>query len=188
MIALVLCSGSIRNAVVKRVRETHADIQDGTPRPAASTGREDLRLVERAFTPASFSLSKGISAPKLFLFLVELGHIHHVETLVASKVRGSRRQQLVLAIDQVRGIHRCQFEPVTVGNSIGRAGLDTIAAKNAAVIVDVVDLRIALRPGNPILLCVFCRFDVDAIGGASRRAQEARHALFKPVLISLQNV
>ena len=77
---------------------------------------------------------------------------------------------------------------MTMGDSVRRAGLDTIAAKDAAVVVDVIDLGVALGSANAIGLRVVGRFDVNAIRGAGGRAQEAGHALFQAVLVALQDV
>ena len=54
------------------------------------------------------------------------------------------RQHLFLTHDQVSGVQRGQLEAVAMGDGIGGAGFHAISAKDAAVVIDVVDLGIAL--------------------------------------------
>src|SRR5581483_4680916 len=56
----------------------------------------------------------------------------------------------------------------------------------ATVVVDVVDLGVALGRADALLGRVFCGLDVDAVGGAGGRAQEAGDAFLEAVLIALQ--
>ena len=77
---------------------------------------------------------------------------------------------------------------MAVGNSVGGAGLDAIAAENAAGIIDIVDLRVTLARGDALFLGVFRGFDVDAIRGTRRRAKEAPDALLQPIFVALQHV
>jgi hypothetical protein len=56
-----------------------------------------------------------------------------------------------------------QLKPMPMRNRIRRAGLDTIAAEDAAVVIDVVDLRVTFRAGDACLLCIVSRLDVDAV-------------------------
>src|SRR5579872_6734441 len=75
-----------------------------------------------------------------------------------------------------------------MGDGIGRAGFDAISAEDAAVVVDVVDLGIALGATDTVLLGVLCGLDVNAVGRARRRTQEAGYALLHAALVALQNV
>src|ERR1039458_8654948 len=55
------------------------------------------------------------------------------------------QQHVFLAHDEIGGVQRGQLEAVAMSNCVSRTGLDAIAAENAAVVVDVVDLGITLR-------------------------------------------
>src|SRR5215467_13803613 len=116
------------------------------------------------------------------------GHLGTVEDRVGPHVRWRGRQHLLLAIDQIRGIKRRQFKAVSVRDRIRRAGFHAISAENAAVVIDVVHLRVALGATYPIRLCVLCGFDIDAVRWARGCTQETGHALFQTVLVALQDV
>ena len=77
---------------------------------------------------------------------------------------------------------------MTVRDGIGRAGLHTIAAKNTARIIDVVDASVTLTGGNPLRVGVFRGLDVDTTRGAGCRAQETADALFQTAFIPMENV
>src|ERR1041384_4373821 len=77
---------------------------------------------------------------------------------------------------------------MSVCNRVCGTRLNTIAAKDAAVVIDVVDLRVPLGAGNTVLCGVLRRFDVNAIRRAGSAAEEARYAFFQPVLLALQHV
>ena len=57
---------------------------------------------------------------------------------------GLRRQQLLLAIDEICGVEGRQLKAVAVGDGVGGASLYAEAAKNAAIVVNVVNLRVTL--------------------------------------------
>src|SRR5260221_1066097 len=99
-----------------------------------------------------------------------------------------RRQETVLAIDQSRRIVAGDLEIVPVGDRVGGAGFHAVSAEDTAVIVDVVDLRVALAAADPYLVGILGGFDVDAVRGTRGGAQKARHAFFQPVLVALQDV
>src|SRR6266849_334668 len=71
---------------------------------------------------------------------------------------------------------------------VRRAGLHTVAAENAARVVDVIDLGVAVPGGNAIRLRVFCGFDVYAIRRTGCSAQETPHTFFVPIFVALQHV
>ena len=98
------------------------------------------------------------------------------------------RQHLLFPVNQVAGVEGGDFEPVTVGDGIGGTGLHAIAAEDTPVVVDVIDLGVPLRATNPVLRSVLSSFDVYAIRGASRGAQEAGDALFQTVFVTLEDV
>ena len=77
---------------------------------------------------------------------------------------------------------------MSVGNGIGWASLNAVAAENAARIVDVVDARVTFTCGNSPRIGVFRRLDVYATSRAGRRAQEAANTLFQSVFIAVENV
>ena len=77
---------------------------------------------------------------------------------------------------------------MTVSDRVRRARFDTISAKNAAVVIDVINLGVALSARNAILRGVFGSLYIYAVRGARRRAQEARHTHLQAVFIALQNV
>ena len=114
--------------------------------------------------------------------------VRTVENRVRAHMRGSDRQQLLLAVNQVAGIESGEFKSVAVGDGIGRTGFHAVSAKNAAVIVNVVDLGVALSARNADLIGVFRRFDVDAVGRAGGGAQKTGHTLFEAVFVALEDV
>src|ERR1039458_5796527 len=73
-------------------------------------------------------------------------------------------------------------------DGVRRAGLHAVPAEDAAVVIDVVDRGVTLAAGNPRLFGILRRFNINAIGRARRRAQEAGDALFHTVDIALQDV
>ena len=77
---------------------------------------------------------------------------------------------------------------MSVRDRVRRTGLDTISAEDAAVVVDVVDLRVTLGAGDARLACIVRRLDVNAVRWAGRRTQEAGNALFQAILIALQHM
>src|SRR5262245_58691903 len=77
---------------------------------------------------------------------------------------------------------------MTVSDGIRRASLNAISAENAAVVINVIDLRVTLGTADAILSCILGGFDIDAIRRAIRRTQEAGNAFLKPVLIALAHI
>ena len=114
--------------------------------------------------------------------------IYEVENRICTKVRRFAGEQLFFAVDEIGSVQRRKFKTVTVRDGVRGAGLNTIAAEDAAVVIDVVDLGVTLGPAYSVLRSVFGGLDVDAIRRAGRRAQEARNALLQPVLVTLQYV
>jgi hypothetical protein len=115
-------------------------------------------------------------------------HVGLIENDVRAHVGWPRSQHLLLAHDQIGRVKARQLESVSVRDSVRRACLDAISAENAAVVVDVVNLGVALGTADPVFGGIFCGFDVDAIRGTRCRAQKARDTLFQPVFIALQHV
>src|SRR5205814_7984481 len=96
-------------------------------------------------------------------------NLSSIKHRIRPQMRWLRREQLLFAIDQVRGTEGRQLEPVAMGNRICRAGFHAISAKNAAVVINVIDLGVAFRATDPLFGRVFCRLDVNAVGRAIRR-------------------
>jgi len=95
---------------------------------------------------------------------------------------------LFFAVNQRIDVVRCELKIVAVSDCVGRTGLDAIAAKDAAGIVDVIHGCVALAGGNPVRFLVFGRLDINTIRGTRSGTEEAADALFEAVLITLQNV
>src|SRR5579875_527617 len=102
--------------------------------------------------------------------------------------RRHRHQHIFLALDQRGGVIAGHFETVAVRYCVGGAGFDAISAEDAAVVIDVVNLGVALATGDADLIGVFGGFDIDAVGGTSGSAEEAGDALFHAVFVALQDV
>src|SRR2546428_1931023 len=97
-------------------------------------------------------------------------------------------EELFFAEDEgVRVVGR-NLKTVAVGDGITGASLNAVAAKNAAVVVDVVNLGVTFRGADPSLGRVLGGLNVNAVRWTRRRAQEAGHAFFKPVFIVPQDV
>lgn len=75
----------------------------------------------------------------------------------------SRHQHVFLAHYKIRGVQGGQLKTVTVSDRVRWAGLHAITAKNAPVVVDVVNLGVTLGTGNALLSRVLGRFYVDAV-------------------------
>jgi len=99
-----------------------------------------------------------------------------------------RLQQLFLAVNEGVGIVGGYLEIVAVGDGIAGASFHTIAAENAAVVVDVINLGVALRGADAVVAGVLRGLDVNAIGRAGRRAKEAGNALFQTIFVAAQNM
>ncbi len=97
-------------------------------------------------------------------------------------------EKIFLAHDESGGVEAGQFEAVSVGDGVGGAGLDTVAAEDAAVVVDVVDLGVTLGRGDALFFGVLGGFDVDAVRGAGGGAEEAGDTLLEAVFVALELV
>ena len=58
---------------------------------------------------------------------------------------------MFLAIDQVGYVVAGQLEPVAVGDGVGGAGLHAVTAKDAAVVVNVINGGVPLAGADPLL-------------------------------------
>src|SRR6185437_5621278 len=102
--------------------------------------------------------------------------------------RGPGFEEFFFAINHGVDVVGSELEAVSVSDSVGGASFDTIAAKDAAGIVDVVDLGVAVGVGDAIVGGVFGGFDVNAIRGARGGAKKTGDAFFEAVLVALQHV
>ena len=102
--------------------------------------------------------------------------------------RGDRDEHIFLAHDQIGGVERSQLEAVTVGDGVGGAGLDTVAAEDAAVVVDVVGFGVAFAGRDALLGGIVGCLDEDAVGWAGGGAEETGDAFFESVFVALQLV
>jgi len=104
-------------------------------------------------------------------------HLSLIEYRIRSQVCWRCGQHLLFAIDQAGGVEGSHFKTMPVRDCVRGASLNTVAAKDAAVIVDVVNLGIAFRAADPVLRGVLRRFDINAIGWAGSGAQKACNTL-----------
>ena len=95
-------------------------------------------------------------------------------------------KQRFFAIDKVAGVEGREFEAVAMGDGVSWAGFNAVAAEDAAVIVDVIDLGVALSAADAVLFSVLSGLNVNAVGRARSRAKEAGYALFQAIFIALQ--
>jgi len=65
---------------------------------------------------------------------------------VGERWRGD--EEILLAHDESGGVEAGEFEAVAVGDGVSGACLHAIAAEDAAVVVDVVDLGVTLGAGD----------------------------------------
>ncbi len=115
-------------------------------------------------------------------------HVRLIEYDVGSHMCWPGGQHLLLAHHEIGCIEGCQLESMAMRDRVRWASLDAISAENAAVVIDVIDLGVAFRATDTVLCGVLSSLDIDAIGGAIRRAQEAGHTLFQPIFVPLQDV
>ncbi len=98
------------------------------------------------------------------------------------------RQHLFLTVDQIAGIEASDFKSMAVRDGVGWARLDTISAEDAAVVIDVVNLGVALCATDAVFGGILRRLNVNAVRRAGCSTQEAGYALFQAVFVALQDV
>ena len=112
---------------------------------------------------------RGLASRNHFLGSTTI-YVGLIEHDVRSHMRGPGGQHLLLAVNQIAGIKRSQLKAVAMCDGIGGAGLNTIAAENASIVIDVIDLGVAFGAAHALLGGVIGSFDIDAIrwtiGGA----------------------
>jgi len=99
-----------------------------------------------------------------------------------------RHQHVLFAHDKVGGVEGGEFEAVSVSDGVCWTGLNAIAAKDAAVVIDVVHLGVALGRRDSILLSVLSGLNVNAICRTGGGAEEAGYTLLQAVLVALQHM
>ena len=77
---------------------------------------------------------------------------------------------------------------MAVRDRIRRASLDAVAAENAAVVIDVVDLGVALGGRDARFFGVLGGLNVNAVRRARRRAEKTGDTFFQTIFIALQLV
>src|SRR5437763_10986914 len=77
---------------------------------------------------------------------------------------------------------------MSMRNRIGRTCFHTIPAKDTSIVVNVINLGVALRPRNAVLCGVLVRLDVNTVRRTCRGTQKTGYAFLQPVLVALQHV
>src|SRR5260370_147650 len=96
-------------------------------------------------------------------------HICGIELWIRSQMRWLSCKQLLFAVKQIRGAESCQLKSMAVRERIGRASFHAISAKDAAIVVNVINLRVSLSTAHPVLGRVFRGLDINAVRRAVRR-------------------
>src|SRR6185436_5059020 len=101
-----------------------------------------------------------------------------------------RDQQVVFGLQEIRAVVNGQLEIVSVSDGIFGTGLNAEAAKNAAAIVDVINLRVSFVDADTRFrgARIVVGFDVNAFRGARSRAQKTRNAFLAAQLVHMQQV
>lgn len=97
-------------------------------------------------------------------------------------------EHLLFAINERIYVVGSEFEPVAMGNGIGRTGFHAVAAENTARIIYVVNRGVTFARRNAIAFGVFGSFDVNAIGRARCGTEEATDALLETTFVAMQDV
>jgi hypothetical protein len=102
--------------------------------------------------------------------------------------RRPRFEELLLAENQSVDIVWGEFDAVPMGDRVGGASLDAVAAKDAARIINIVNGCVALTGRDSLGFGIFPSLDVDAIRGARGGAKKASDAFLQSVLVTLKDV
>ncbi len=92
---------------------------------------------------------------------------------------------MFLAVDQFGHVVAGEFKTMPVRDGVGWASLHAVSAEDAAVVINVIDARIALPCADSPLGGVLSRFYVNAIGRAGRGTQETGDTFFQARLVPL---
>ncbi len=99
-----------------------------------------------------------------------------------------RNQHVLFSVDQRRSVVAGEFETVAMRNGVCWTGLDTIAAEDTTVVIDVVNLRVPLAAAKAFPVGILGPFNVDTTGRTSSCAEKTSYTLFQAVLIALENM
>ena len=159
--------------------------QDATPSFMVGKEKRDAKGVPFACT--LLRMWRGLASRNHFLGSATV-YVGLVEHNAGAHMCWTWGEHLLLAVNQIAGIKGGQLKAVAMRDGIGGAGLDTIAAKNAAIVVDVIDLGVAFGAAHALFGDVIGSFDIDAIRRTIRGAQKAGYAFFQSIFVALQNV
>jgi hypothetical protein len=98
---------------------------------------------------------------------------------------GRLREQHLLGEDEVGAVVVRELEVRAHRDRVERAGDLAVAAEDAAAHIDLVDRRVALAAGHPVLRGVLGGHDADAVRGARSRAERAADALLEARVLEL---
>src|SRR5579859_4145242 len=115
-------------------------------------------------------------------------HVGLIENDVGAHVCWPGGQHLLLTVHEIGRIEGRQFKSVAVRDRVRRTRLYAVTAKNASVVVNVINLGVALGATDAVLRRVLSGFNINAVRRAGGRAEEAGYTLFQPVFIALQHV
>src|SRR5206468_12740240 len=68
------------------------------------------------------------------------------------------------------------------------ARFHAVSAEDTSIVIDVVNLGVALRARNPLLSGILSRLNIDAIRRTSRRTEKTSHTLLQAVFVTLQDM
>src|SRR5579871_143436 len=94
-------------------------------------------------------------------------------------------EHLLFAVNQRRSIVAGEFESVAMCDGVRGAGLHAVSAEDAPVVIDVVNLRVALAAADAQSVRIFGSLDINAIRRTCRRAEETSHAFLQAVFVAL---
>src|SRR5689334_13460655 len=98
------------------------------------------------------------------MFLFHCGQVVRMKGRLFLNADGLHRsKKLLFAVHQVAGVVSGQFEPVAMGDGVSGTGLNAVAAEDAAVVIDVVNLGVTLSAADPILRGVLGSLNVNAV-------------------------
>jgi hypothetical protein len=115
-------------------------------------------------------------------------HVGLIEYGIRSHMCWPGGQHLLLTVNQIARIEGGELKPMPMRNRVRRTSLHAIPTKDTSIVIDVVDLGVALGAAYAVFGGVVGRFDVDAIRGAVGGAEEAGYAFFQAVFVALQDV
>src|SRR5258708_10946799 len=103
-------------------------------------------------------------------------------------MRWHRGQHLLFAVHQVAGIKAGDLESVPVGDGVCGTSFHAVAAENAAVVVNVINLGVTLGSTYAVFVGVLLCLDIDSIRRTSCGTHEASDTLLQAVFVALQNM